>query len=295
MPTLPEESWKFTLEDYAIQHQGIRVIDLTVAYDYRPGLGATNPFEYPDFLPIAAFVQGFLTDYPNETDFWEILNRKLVESLLTDAIPTRFGFDYRLAEMVDTLSVTLTVHPSPATPYARTSRVAQDVILGTAEADVLTGDVYGDALRGDAGADRLSGAAGDDYLTGGLGADRLHGDAGNDTLVGGAGLDWLEGGAGADTFLFASLAHVDAPDRILDFDAAQGDRIDLRGIDAVIGTGNDAFTLVAAFGGTAGELVLRTRPDGVQVVRGDIDGDAVADFRILVTAPAALTAADFLL
>jgi hypothetical protein len=295
MVSLPTESWSFSLDDYPIQHQGIRVIDLDVSYGYRPGLGATNPFEYPDFLPVANYVQSFLTAYPNETDFWEILNRNLVESLLTEAIPTRFGFDYRLAEMVDWVSVTLAVHPTPGTPYRRASTVRQDVLVGTEAADMLEGGFYGDALRGGEGADRLAGLGGDDYLTGGAGRDHLAGGDGNDTLVGGAGADWLTGGAGADIFLYNRLSDLDDPDRILDFDAAEGDRIDLRGIDAITGPGNDAFTFVSTFSGTAGELMVRTRLDGVQVVRGDIDGDAVADFRIFVTAAAPLVAADFLL
>jgi hypothetical protein len=292
---LPTESWTFSLDAYPIQHQGIRVIDLDVSYGYRPGLGATNPFEYPDFIPVSNYVQGFLTAYPNETDFWEILNRKLVESLLTDAIPTRFGFDYRLAEMVDWLSVTLSVHPTPGTPYRRASTVTQEVIVGTDADDELDGGFYGDAVRGGAGADRLNGLGGDDYLSGGLGNDRLFGGDGNDTLVGGAGADQLTGGSGADVFLFNVLSDLDRPDRILDFDPAEGDLIDLRGIDAILGPGNDAFTFVTEFSGAAGELMVRARRDGIQVVLGDVDGDAGADFRIFVTATAPLAAEDFLL
>jgi hypothetical protein len=63
MSSLPNESWSFSLDDYAIQHQGIHVIDLNISYDYRAGLGATIPYEYPNFLPVAAFINDFLVNY----------------------------------------------------------------------------------------------------------------------------------------------------------------------------------------------------------------------------------------
>ncbi|RYJ02529.1 MAG: calcium-binding protein, partial [Acetobacteraceae bacterium] len=189
MSTVPRESWNFSLDDYAVQHQGIHVIDLDISYDYRPGLGLTNPFEYPNFVPIANFINDFIVSYPNETDFWEILNRKLVGALLAEAIPTPYGSDYRLGEMVDDLSISLTVHPYTAIPYSRTSTVEQDVVVGTDAADRLEGGDYRDALRGGAEADTLHGRGDDDYVSGGLGNDRLYGDAGNDDLVGGLGAD----------------------------------------------------------------------------------------------------------
>ena len=116
MQSLPSESWTFSIDDYAVQHQGLHVIDLRVDYDYRAGIGSSNPFEYPNFLPLAHFIEDFLVNYPNETDFWEIVNRKLVEGLLTDPVPTPYGSDYQLAETLDRLSITLTVHPDTKIP-----------------------------------------------------------------------------------------------------------------------------------------------------------------------------------
>jgi serralysin len=57
------------------------------------------------------------------------------------------------------------------------------------------------------------------------GNDVLKGGAGNDTLTGGHGKDHLTGGPGADHFVFTSLG--DRGDRIADFNASQGDRIDV--------------------------------------------------------------------
>jgi Ca2+-binding RTX toxin-like protein len=133
-------------------------------------------------------------NYPNEGDFWEIVSRKLVEALLTNPIPTPYGVDYRLAEMVDQLSISLTVHPDVTIPYTRSSTVEQEVLTGTVGVDHLDGGFYGDAIRGDVGGDWLRGLDGNDYLSGGSGNDRLFGGQGKDTLAGGTGADWLTGG-----------------------------------------------------------------------------------------------------
>ncbi|KAM3099958.1 hypothetical protein ACKFKF_13300 [Phormidesmis sp. 146-12] len=61
----------------------------------------TNPLEYPEFTQIYNYIDNFLKTYPNETDFWEILNKNLVSDLLTKLIPTTFGFDYQLADVLD--------------------------------------------------------------------------------------------------------------------------------------------------------------------------------------------------
>ena len=149
---------------------------------------------------------------------------------------------------------------------------------GSFFADVLRGSNAANRLIGDAGDDSLSGRGGDDFLAGGTGADRL------------------EGGKGADLFVFAE---VDAGrDTIIDFKAAEGDRIDLSGIDANLTTpfDEDAFQFVgaAAFSGTAGELRVAAATGGWEV-SGDVDGDGAADFTILVASPAPLAAGDFVL
>jgi Ca2+-binding RTX toxin-like protein len=96
-----------------------------------------------------------------------------------------------------------------------------DTLLGGAGADILLGDEGEDTLQGGADADTLDGASGNDVLLGGAGDDRLSGMS---------GLDRLRGDAGADRFVIGGAAFVatDA-DRILDFDAAAGDRIAIEG------------------------------------------------------------------
>ncbi len=95
-------------------------------------------------------------------------------------------------------------------------------------------------LAGGGGADSLVGRNGEDTLLGGDGADTLVADAGDDLVVGGAGDDILEGGpgfdrlrgdAGADVFRLGGDGFRDGThDRLLDFDAAEGDRIEIEAL-----------------------------------------------------------------
>ncbi|MEO0491383.1 MAG: PEP-CTERM sorting domain-containing protein [Cyanobacteria bacterium J06659_2] len=127
------ESWSFALEDYAIEHQGQSTVDLTVSYDYVNGIGEDDPFEYPEFLQISNFIETFLTDYPNETDFWEILNKNLVTDLLSEPIPTVFGFDYQLAEVLDQLTVDIDVQPGSSDIVVPRSSMVTGTVVASAD------------------------------------------------------------------------------------------------------------------------------------------------------------------
>jgi Ca2+-binding RTX toxin-like protein len=131
-------------------------------------------------------------------------------------------------------------------------------------------------------------------IIGNSGANVLSGGAGDDILAGGAGNDTLTGGANADRFVFADGGGVDT---ITDFSTAQGDQIDLTGIDAnTTVAGDQAFTFIgtAAFHNVAGEL--RYVVVGANVtVTGDTNGDGVADFTLNLTGVSSLTSSDFLL
>jgi hypothetical protein len=109
-----QEGWSFTIEDYAIEHQGQAIIDVEVSYDYVNGIGVPDPLEYPDFVPINNFIEQFFVNYPNETDFWEILNKNLVTTLLTQPIPTPYGVEYKLDELLDSLTVKIDVESGAA-------------------------------------------------------------------------------------------------------------------------------------------------------------------------------------
>jgi len=159
------------------------------------------------------------------------------------------------------------------------------------------GNAQGDVL---VAIENVYGSSHNDALIGNAGANGLVGNAGNDVLAGMGGKDTLAGGAGADRFYYAALS--DSPvgvnaDRITDFSHAQGDRIDLHGIDAdTTAAGDQAFHFIgsAAFTHHAGEL-HESVAGGVTTVSGDVNGDGVADFSINLTGSITLAAGDFVL
>lgn len=118
-----------------------------------------------------------------------------------------------------------------------------DYLSGGGDADVVYGNLGDDTCLGGDGADWIRGGQGNDSLEGWVGDDFMAGDRGDDTII---------GGLGADTFHTFSGAGID---RILDFNAAEGDRVNVlagtaytlrqEGGDAIVDMGNgDQVVLV---------------------------------------------------
>jgi Ca2+-binding RTX toxin-like protein len=135
-------------------------------------------------------------------------------------------------------------------------------------------------------------------IFGGADADVITGGAGNDLIYGGLGADTLTGGAGNDTFLYQSVAESTPSSRDTITDFSTGDIIDLSKIDAdTTLAGKQSFNFVAAFDGHAGELqaVETDTVNHIWTVSGDVNGDGIADFQVMVTVADhhTLTASDF--
>lgn len=124
-------------------------------------------------------------------------------------------------------------------------------------------------------------------------ANQLSGDDGDDLIVGGNG-DTLRGRGGADTFEFTANARSAT---ISDFDAAQGDRIDLSRLDAGHNrAGGQHFRFIGdgAFSGTDGaEIRIRHVAGDLYKVRADTDGDGRGDLSIDIHSSGTLSAGDF--
>ncbi|WP_121588744.1 Ig-like domain-containing protein, partial [Brenneria goodwinii] len=107
----------------------------------------------------------------------------------------------------------------------------------SAEFDLSSSNGGNDILNGGAGNDILFGQGGNDTLKGGAGNDLLYGGSGDDLLIGGAGNNVLTGGSGADTFKWQAgdVGH----DVIKDFNASEGDRIDLSDLVGELEEGTD--------------------------------------------------------
>jgi Ca2+-binding RTX toxin-like protein len=181
-------------------------------------------------------------------------------------------------------------HVDSSVDYVMDPEVESLTLVGSASIDgtgndsrnVIRGNDSRNILKGEGGNDELWARPGDDVLYGGAGDDALHGQDGNDVLMGGGGIDSVEGGRGADLFRFDNSheSMPGAPDKVTDFDAGEGDRIDLSRFDANSGTAeHDVFAFIAdrAFSGMAGELRF-----GDQVLAADLDGDGVEDFAVQI-------------
>jgi len=144
-----------------------------------------------------------------------------------------------------------------------------------------------------AGYDTLSGI---ENLIGSAFDDRLSGDAGDNYIIGFLGADTLTGRGGADSFVYvtdldSTVCGCFGTDLITDFSA--DDVLDLSAIDADYNTPddgdpasgtNEAFHIVSAFTGTAGELTLSyDGASNVTTLAGDTDGDGLGDFGVRFT------------
>jgi Ca2+-binding RTX toxin-like protein len=186
-----------------------------------------------------------------------------------------------------------TVTYGPGSYGAVTAPVTVNLAAGTA-----TGVGLSDTLTS---IENVTGTDFNDTITGDSHANLLNGRGGNDTLKGAGGQDRLVGEGGADTFVFAAPS--DSPvgasnrDTILDFHHTDGDKINLHAIDANTGvSGNQDFSFIgtAAFSHHAGEL--NATPSGANLlVQGDVNGDALPDFSIVVANVPSLVAGDFVL
>jgi Ca2+-binding RTX toxin-like protein len=188
---------------------------------------------------------------------------------------------------------------------------------GDAERDILSGienlsgSRFADLLVGDDQNNVLSGLGGSDSLLGGNGGDRLNGGGADDTLNGGGNIhrivlggssiiervgDVLTGDAGADKFVFSSIEDIgnytvhsisiNEVDFITDFNPAEGDRIDLRPIDADTSTpGNQDFSTTfipegAAFTAPGQISLSHWAGDTLIVLNTDVYPSADATIRI---------------
>jgi Ca2+-binding RTX toxin-like protein len=177
------------------------------------------------------------------------------------------------------------------------SYVFAHTAYGNNLANRITGNEYGNGLFGNGGKDILIGGAG------------------ADTLIGGGGKDVMTGGSDSDLFKFESSAHISkglgTRDIIRDFyvdyadNVDDDDIIDLSLIDANTSVvGDQQFIFRAAegkpFTGVRGQLIWDKQDNSGTandrtLIKGDANGDRIADFELELTGLKNLYVADFIL
>ena len=106
------EEFSFVLKDFRMDHQD-QNNNLNISISYRYAANITKA-DYPDFRWLAKDVEMFLNNYPNEDDYWEIVNKQIT-ALLLKKYPG-----------VVSVTCEIKVDPSSVVPYTRTSRVTRD-------------------------------------------------------------------------------------------------------------------------------------------------------------------------
>ena len=105
------EQFGFSISDFKIDHQGEKnTLNIIINYRYRPNLSKD---EYPDFTLIAKDIENLLGNYPDKTDYWELVNKRLTQMVLQKYSA--------LAEVTSQIEVA----PTPSVRYPRTSIVTR--------------------------------------------------------------------------------------------------------------------------------------------------------------------------
>jgi hypothetical protein len=73
IPKAFTEEFTFLIKDLKVQHQSeYNNLNIMIRYRYTAGIANTD---YPDFRLISGDIKTFLMRYPNEEDYWEIVNK----------------------------------------------------------------------------------------------------------------------------------------------------------------------------------------------------------------------------
>ena len=162
----------------------------------------------------------------------------------------------------DTESATLKITGVPRGQTTNDSFIvgeADGTTTGTSGNDIIMVTKYGvnDTLKGGSGDDTLFGLDGNDTLKGGAGNDVLYGEYGNDILYGGSGADMFV--ANRSDFTKSGTLYFDT---VKDFNAAEGDVIDLSAlIDNPSGAQSAINSYVRAIN-QGNDTMLQVRSEG---------------------------------
>jgi hypothetical protein len=100
------EEFSFVIKDLKVDHQGGNTLNIALRYRYKAN-GLVS--DYPDFRLVAKDIETFLSKYPNDTDYWETVNKKITLLVLD-----KYSAIASVRSQID-------VSPTTAVPYFRSS------------------------------------------------------------------------------------------------------------------------------------------------------------------------------
>lgn len=106
------EEFSFLIKDFKVDHQSeFNILNISISYRYVVNISNSD---YPDFRLLAKDVETFLTNYPNEDDYWEIVNKQLTLFLL------------KRYPAISSVTSEVRADPTRLDPYVRSSRVTRE-------------------------------------------------------------------------------------------------------------------------------------------------------------------------
>ncbi len=110
-PGVLVEEFSFLIKDFKLDHQ-TEHHNLNISVSYRYVANITKA-DYPDFRWLAKDVEELLANYPNEDDYWEIVNKQVTAMLM------------KKYQSLASITCEFKVDPSGKVPYTRFSRVTR--------------------------------------------------------------------------------------------------------------------------------------------------------------------------
>lgn len=105
------EQFSFFIKDLKVDHQS-QLNNLNISVRYRYATNIAN-VDYPDFRLLVKDIEAFLNTYPNETDYWEIVNKQLTSMVMKKYLS------------IASVTIEIEVSPSSLVPFVRTSTVTR--------------------------------------------------------------------------------------------------------------------------------------------------------------------------
>jgi hypothetical protein len=106
------EEFAFWIKDFKVDHQKeVNTLNISISYRYVANIADAD---YPDFRSLAKDVETLLTNYPNEDDYWEIVNKQLTSSLM------------KKYPALLSLTSDIKADPTKLDPYLRSTRVTRE-------------------------------------------------------------------------------------------------------------------------------------------------------------------------